>query len=67
MTSNPMKIKLKVSISWWFIYLYVPMLRTMCDITAMRPDEDKLNKVIRLAVRVERVQCDLSLCYYSQW
>lgn len=55
MASNPIKIKLKVSIAWWFIYLYVPMLRAMCDITGMSPDEGKLKKVIKLAVRVERV------------
>lgn len=55
MASNSMKIKLKVSIAWWFIYLYAPMLRAMCDITGMSPNEDKLKKVTKLAVRVERV------------
>lgn len=47
-----MTLTVKISMAWWFTP-YVRTLQFFSLITGMTPDFDKLDKVIRHAIRVE--------------
>lgn len=53
---------MKVTFSWWFIYLYLPGLQFMNSIVVnyinidAKPNQEKLDKMIRRAAKFEIVK-----------
>jgi hypothetical protein len=45
-------IQVRVTFAWWWPIYFVGVL-TMCQLTGLRPDEDRLAAVIRRATRVK--------------
>lgn len=46
---------LRVRISWWFLYIYLPGLKIYCTLTGREPDIDKIEYYLNKAISLRKV------------